>query len=470
VLKSICRSPAIILLAAVSAGAQTAAETQKILERLDRLESENRRLSQEITALRSELDTARAKADPAAPVPGAASVASQTSKGEVPEPGPLQPGVAEGLDVDQTRIAELDQKKVESSQKMPVQLTGMLLFNAFENGKYSASTLVDPVVASNVAGQHLTGATFRQTVLGLRFFGPDLPGGGKVSGSVYMDFFGGTMQPSNNLFRLRLATIDLAWKNTTLTIGQDKPIIAPREPTSLAQVGVSPLTGAGNLWQWQPQARIEQRFTLSESSEIRAQAGVFESNEPANNVPAEYSTTLGVWRPAYEGRVQYGYSHGNRRFEIAPGYHASSSHVAGQSVPSRAVSLDALVRPWSRVEFTGAWFTGKNLAGLGTLRQGFTILPSDAVIPVHIDGGWGQMTITASPRWSFHLFGGVENDRGSDLIGNGITRNFLYGGNAMWKLAPNVMASLEVTQVRTTYLISGTRLNNHYDLALGYFF
>ena len=460
-LKRICRTPAIILLAAASASAQTAAETQKILDRLDRLESENRRLSEEITALRSELSAARARS----PVPDPPPAASQVVGGDA-----AQPAVAERLDVDQTRIAELDQKKVESSQKMPVQVTGMLLFNAFRNGTYSGATLTDPVVASSAQGQHLTGATFRQTVLGLRFFGPELPGGGKVSGSVYMDFSSGANQPNNNLFRLRLATIDLAWKNTTLTVGQDKPIIAPREPTSLAQVSVSPLTGAGNLWQWQPQARIEQRFTLSESSEIRAQAGVFESNEPANNVPAEYSSTLGVWRPAYEARVLYGYSHGNRRFEIAPGYHASSSRVAGQSIASRAVSLDALVRPWSRVEFTGAWFAGKNLAGLGTLRQGFTILPSDAVIPVHIDGGWGQMTITASPRWSFHVFGGVENDRGSDLIGNGITRNFVYGGNAMWKLAPNVMASLELTQARTTYPISGPRLNNHYDLALGYFF
>jgi hypothetical protein len=461
--------------------AQTAAETQSILKRLDHLESENQRLSQEVTALQNELARTRAAAtvqpptlpspgspDPDVPQPSAA--ASQDVRGQTAATGAPDGSLAERLGVQETRTAELDQKKVESSQKMPLQVTGMLLFNAFRNGESSGSTLTDPVAASSAQGQRLSGATLRQTVLGLRFFGPRLPGGGTVSGSVYMDFFGGSLQPNNNLFRLRVATLDLAWKNTTLTVGQDKPIIAPREPTSLAQVGVSPLTGAGNLWQWQPQARIEQRFALSNSSEIRAQAGVFESNEPANNVPAEYSTTVGVWRPAYEARVQYGYSHGTRRFEIAPGVHASSSRVAGQSVASRAVSLDWLVRPWSRVELTGAWFAGRDLAGLGTLRQGFTILPSDIAIPVHTDGGWSQLTITATSRWSFHLFGGVENDRGRDLIGNGISRNFAYGGNTMWKLAPNVIASLEYTQLRTTYLTSGTRLNNHYDLALAYLF
>jgi len=122
------------------------------------------------------------------------------------------------------------------------------------------------------------------------------------------------------------------------------------------------------------------------------------------------------------------------------------------------------------VEFTGAWFTGQNLAGLGTLRQGFTILPSSSAIPVHLYGGWGQVTLTASSRWSFNLFGGEEHDRAGDLAGNSIVRNIVYGENTMWKLAPNILASLEVSQARTLYLISGPRLNNHYDLALAYLF
>jgi hypothetical protein len=158
------------------------------------------------------------------------------------------------------------------------------------------------------------------------------------------------------------------------------------------------------------------------------------------------------------------------RFEIAPGFHESASRVAGQSVESRAVSLDGMARFSSRLEFTGAWFHGENLAGLGTLRQGFTVLASGTAIPVHIQGGWGQATITATSRWSFHIFGGEEADRGRDLAGNGITRNLVYGANTMWRLAPNVIASLELSQARTNYLISGQRLNNHYDLALAYLF
>jgi hypothetical protein len=40
----------------------------------------------------------------------------------------------------------------------------------------------------------------------------------------------------------------------------------------------------------------------------------------------------------------------------------------------------------------------------------------------------------------------------------------------IYKLAPNVLAAFEVAQARTNYVAQGTRLNNHYDLALGYLF
>ncbi len=159
-----------------------------------------------------------------------------------------------------------------------------------------------------------------------------------------------------------------------------------------------------------------------------------------------------------------------RRFEIAPGYHESASRVEGQSYLARALARLAGELS-SHLEFTGAWFTGRDLAGLGTLRQGFTILESgQPPSRSTLDGGWGQSTFTATSRWSFHIFGGEEDDRARDLIGNGITRNFVYGGNAMWRLAPNVIASFEMSQARTAYLISGHRLNDHYDLALAYLF
>jgi hypothetical protein len=285
-----------------------------------------------------------------------------------------------------------------------------------------------------------------------------------------MDFFAGTGTPFNSLLHLRIATIDLTWKNTTVSVGQDKPLISPREPSSLAQVGLSPLTGAGNLWDWQPQIRVEQRFNFGESTGLRAQAGVYETSEAyPGTLPPEYAGTLERARPGYEGRLEFFHQDGKRRFEIAPGFHLSTTHVAESSVDSRIVSLDWLVRPAAMVEFTGEFFHGQNVSPLGA-RGGFDILPNEEVIPVHSQGEWGQIALFPTARLSFHVYAGEQHDRASDLAPGSVNRNLVYAGNLMYKLAPNVLAALEASQARTQYLGSVLRMNNHYDLALAYLF
>jgi len=438
-----------ILLAPLALQAQNGPDMQKILDRLDQLEKQNQELLAEIHELRNELQPEAATAAPSPP-------------GTAP--------LAERMAVQESRTAEMAQSKVEASQRMPVTLTGMLLFNAFKNGEYSGGFQY-PLGAAPNSGTVTTGATLRQTILGLKFNGPDLPGGGKVSGFFNMDFWGGTSSASNNLFRIRTALVDLTWGNTTFSVGQDKPIVSPREPVSLAQVGLSPLTDAGNLWLWQPQARIEQSIHFGGDSGMVAQAGLYQTSEsyPINGATA-YANSLERARPAYQGRFEFFKGSENRRFEVAPGFSLSDSHVAGTTASSRLFTIDWLARPVSKVEITGAFFHGDNAAGLGALRQGFTVLPDGTVLPVHVNGAWGQIAVFAAPRLSFHFYGGEEADHSQGFTAGNISRNLTYAGNVIYKLAPNVLAAFEVAQARTNYVAQGTRLNNHYDLALGYLF
>jgi hypothetical protein len=449
-------------------GAQQGAALQAIAARLDKLEKENQDLMAQVRELRQELASTQ-------PSVTTSVATAQSSAAPATPPSP-----AERLAVQESRTDELAQTKVGSLQRTPTWLTGMILFNAFHNGGFGGTGQY-PLTAQPTQSADTSGASFRQTVIGLKFNGPDLPGGGKSSASAYFDFWGGTASPGNNLFRIRTATIDFTWKNTTITAGQDKPIVAPREPTSLAQVGVAPLSAAGNLWDWQPQLRVEQRFvfgrtaTATETDAVetgmRAQAGVYETAEAYSAAaPTAYSGTLERQRPGYEGRLMFYRGSQKKRIEIAPGYHYSNTHVAGQSVESELTTLDWLAKPSDRIEFTGAFFHGMNDTGLGALRQGFTILASDLAIPVHATGGWGQFALFPASRFSFHIYGGEESNRASDLIGNSISRNLVYAGNVVYKFASNVLGSVEVSQTRTDYILSGQRLNNHYDLALAYLF
>ena len=450
-----------VLLAACAARslmAQQPTDLKTVIDRLDRLEAQNRDLMEEIRALRLQLAAGQ-------PTP-----ASESAPQTADAPSPPRP-VAERLDVAEQRIADLDQSKVSSDHRLPVTLTGMLLFNTFLNGKGAGGadnpTVLPPTGGQASLSQASGGGTFRQSVIGLKVNGPDLVGGGKLTGAVYMDFFGGGTG-LNQTVRLRVATLDATWKNTTLGLAFDKPIIAPREPDSLAQVGVSPLTAAGNLWLWQPQVRVEQRISLTEQAGLRAQFGVYQTSESGTGLATEFPD-LARARPGYQGRFEFWAKSGSRRIEIAPSFHLSSTRVLGQSVPSRIFSIDWLIRPAARIDFTGTFFAGENTGVIGGLRQGVNVINGHAHA-VGAVGGWGQFTFRATSRASFNIYAGQEDDRNRDLNRGAIGKNQGYGANIMYRLGSNILTSFEASQIRTTYLGSGTRINPHYDLAFAYLF
>lgn len=426
---------------------------QQILDRLDRLEEQNRTLLEEVRALRSELD---ARSRDAAPAP-----AAETAQA---------PPVEERVAVNENRIAELAQTKVEAARRFPIRITGMALFNSFWGSRGSGEGEYVAVAAPE--GRRSAGATLRQTVLGLEYRGPQTLWGGKVRGSLLMDFYGGSGRSLDQLVRLRTASIGIDWKDRSVEVGILKPLIAPRDPDSLAQVGVPPLAAAGNLWQWIPQTRFEQRFHLGPGTEVRAQLAAVQTNEAASygGYPAPAGApAIESKRPGIEGRVEFSYGE-ERRIAIAPGFHRSVSHIAGTPVPSNVFSLDWYARLSGPIEFTGAFFTGENAANLGTAGQGFAILSSGRAAPVHSTGGWAQLTLRATPRLSFHVFSGAENDRNSYPAYGRLGTNLAYGANFFYRLAPNVLLSAESMQVRTNYAAAGRLLGNHYDLALAYLF
>ncbi len=199
--------------------------------------------------------------------------------------------------------------------------------------------------------------------------------------------------------------------------------------------------------------------------------GVVQTREVGPYAGSAFTPTPEAARPGLEGRFEFYHKFDDdRRFELAPGFHVSTTHAGGFSIPSQVVSFDWFVNPVRWFEFTGAFYRGQNVALLGAgYRQGFDIDVTGAEA-VHSQGGWGQFTIHATRRLDFHLFSGQQDDRNSDLITGLIGKNLLFGGNLFFRVAPNVLLGPEVSQVRTVYMGQGTRLNNHYDLALGYLF
>jgi hypothetical protein len=445
----------------------------RIEARLDRLEQENRALTEEVRDLRAELAAARTPpaAAPAAVVADKAAGKPADSTAAAADATAPPATVEERLDIVERRVDEQSQTKVEAAQRFPIRIAGMALFNTFGNSAQSGG--VDyPTVAAPQAGAGHAGATMRQTILGLEFRGPHSFWGGNVHGSVYMDFYQGAA-PLDEWIRLRTGDIQIDWKTRSIMAGVDKPIFNPREPSSLAQVGVSPLTGTGNLWLWLPQVRFEQDIAFTPSTGVRARVGVLATHEvtPYGSPPLINSQVEPV-RPALEGRLEaYHNLDSNRKLELSFGFHTSNTHDSGVSIPSNLLSADWFFNPWKRVEFTGAFFSGENVASLGTgaINQGYYVVGRYAEA-INSLGGWGQFTIHAARRIDFHLFTGQQAYEAQQLHQGSVGRNLLYGGNIYFRVAPNVLLGPEITQIRTLYLGLGTRINNHYDLALAYLF
>lgn len=429
--------------------AQLSPDQSQVLQRLERLEQQNRMLMEEVRELRQQIAATRPQS--------------------VPSLEERVPSLDERVSVQEKRTEEQSQTKVEASQKFPLSITGMALFNAFLTGRNN-NGLENPTVAAVNAGPATSGATFRQTMVGLKYEGPQVLGA-TIRGSVLMDFFAGSSASLNHLLRLRVANLSMDWKNQSLSVGQDKPLISFREPNSLSQVGVSAFTGAGNLWLWQPQVRFEQRAALGTNTGLRAQVSVYQTVETASDVPPQFAASLERSRPALQGRFELWRQFENGgRIEIAPGFHTSTTHVAATSVPSRLFTLDWSVQPLVKWKLAGMFFTGENSANMGSLRQGFTVLGPRNVIPVHGSGGWAQLSYSATKRLTFSLINGQQDDRNVDLRSGAIGKNLQNASNLQYRLAPNVFLGFEASQIRTTYLGIGKRLNNHYDLALAYLF
>jgi len=423
------------------------ATLKRILERLDAVEKQNEQLIREIQALRADLAQSR---PPAAPAPA--------------EPSP---SVAERLDVAESRIEEQAQTKVESSQRMPLTFSGMALFNAFLNSKGAPppggySTLL--------TGPDRDGATLSQSQIDVAFHGPELPGGGHVSGDVDMDFLGGANYQGYSL-SLRRGIVNFDWDSRSISVGQDKPLISPRQPDSLAEVAVPPLASEGNLWLWQPQLRYTERFRTGPSSGIDAAGSVIETDEQAAFLNSYPPDTLDPARPALEGRVDFWHSYGDdQRFDIAAGFHISTTHVNGYSVPSRIATLDWNVPLTRRLRFTGTFFGGRNMASLGGFTDGVSLVPYSAPVAVHGVGGWSQLAFTLTPRLTFNTFCGFAAPRVADLTYNSNSHAASCAANAIYRIAPNVLLAAEILEERMGYVDQAHSIRNHYDLAIGYLF
>jgi hypothetical protein len=485
------------------------AQVQTLNSQLGDLRAEQKQTSEEARALRHELDLAKAEmpssvngsayqySAPSAPAPAAqpASISSLASpQGAAPEDRIAR--LEENQDMMDAKINDQYQTKVESGSKYRLRLSGIVLLNLYDNRgpvdnqdfpQVAESRLESPLFASPGS----FGGTLRQSQIRLQAFGPDIMGA-RTSADVAFDFAGGFPATWNGvatgLVRLRTGTIRLDWANTSIIAGQDHLFFAPLAPTSLATLATPALSYAGNLWAWTPQVRVEHRIPLSDVSNVVLEAGVLDSL--TGDYPSETYNRNPTWgeesgQPAFATRISWNHRAFGQNLTVgAGGYYGRQNWGFNRTVDGWAGTTDVTLPLGKRFEFTGEFYRGRAVAGLGggigqsVLLNGSFGAPATTFRALDSMGGWAQLKFKLKPNFEINAALGLDNPfagemrqyKATSIYPDLYNRNLSPFINFIYQVRSDILFSMEYRRLQTSVLDGGSNDANHVNLSLGYIF
>ncbi len=369
-------------------------------------------LKQQLTLLRQQtLQHSAQEPSPEAAQSTSAAVAPQAAATEAA----AQERQAEQQAIQGSEIATLDQEKVESDSKYPIKLSGLILFTAFTNSG-GVDLPATPTVA--LGGQGSTGASVRQTLLGVDARGPRVFGATSRA-SARVDFYGAEASGGYNnvggLLRLRTAQATLTWRHAEAFAGLERPLISPLTPTSLTSVAEPALAWSGNLWAWVPQAGA--RFTealAGNGLRARVEAAMVDVPDPPTAAYAGVTSLAEASRwPGTELRLSLLGHEDDRSAQIGVGGYFSPHRIAtGATFNAWADTTDVRLPLGKYVELSGSGYRGQALGGLGgggyqdyAARLSGTSLQFRALEDV---GGWSQVKYRATQKLDFNTAFGID--------------------------------------------------------------
>ena len=480
-----------------------AGEVKELNATIQELRAEVSRSRQETSDLRVELHGALAKLSPTS------MAASATDKNApdvsevrtVPAPAKVEPPTEERLSrleedqqLLQAKVDEQHQTKVESAAKYRVKLSGIALFNVSGN-----SGTVDNQDVPNLAlkpGALATSgsvsATVRQSEIGLEVYGPTLAGA-QTSAHVNFDFMGGFSNTPNgvtdNIVRLRTATMRMDWDRISVVGGQDAPFFSPLSPTSFASLGYPAFADAGNLWTWTPQLRVEHRVRLSDANFLLLQGGIL---DPLSG-EAPYSQYYRVpqageksRQPAVGSRLAWTHGAGEHALTLGiGGYYSRQDYAAGRTVHAWAGTADWTAPLGNRFALSGEFFRGRALGGLGAAQgrsvrySGLASDPTSTVSGLDVMGGWTQLKFKATEGIEFNAAFGQDNPFASDLHYYAVPASYDYTAvaknqnamfNVIFRPRSDLLFALEYRYLDTLQVTNNKNTAGTLNLSIGVLF
>lgn len=477
---------------------------QKLTDAIVRTQSQLDESQRQLDELRQQLsqlqrEVAVGPSNTIAPDPPASSSSAPAN------PSGANPGDAnelrEHMALADSQIATLDQEKVESLSKYPVRITGLLLLNGFVNTN-AVDVAATPTAAVSGAGS--TGASVRQTILGLDARGPHLFGA-RSHGDLSVDFYGNPQSSSTapiyyytnpTLLRLRTAHAALEWSRRAAYFSLDRPIFSPDTPSSLTAVAEPALAWSGNLWNWNPQLGARQDLRLGATHDMRFEAALVNVGDapitpPSSGAPAALQANgagLSRW-PGVETRIALlGSGSNEERSHIGVGGyfapHHSSLGLNGFNYDAWAGTVDAHLFLPARFQWTGSFYRGLALGGLGGGAYKDFAYRENAAGNYYFQalddvGGWSQLKEKFNQRLELNAAFGMDNVFTHQLRpfaftgGNpylNLARNRTYTGNVIFSPTAYILFSLEYRRIESAPVVGLPAGSNIIGLGAGYKF
>ena len=484
-------------------------QVQTLNTQLGDLRKEQESTRAEALELRHELDAMRVQSgqgsgpfNPYGPPPAnrpaaqAPSAPTESAQDQTPESriGRLE----EQEEVTEAKLNDQYQTKVESGSKYRLRLSGIVLLNLFENHG-TLDNMDFPSFAESQQSQepnaspNAFGATLRQSQIRLQVFGPDV-GGARTSADLNFDFAGGFPATPNGgamgIVRLRTGTLRFDWGNTSIVGGQDRLFFAPLAPTSLATLAIPALSYAGDLWAWIPQIRVEHRFVLSDASNLSIQGGILDNL--SGDLPSQTFSRYPVWgeqsgQPAYAAHVAWNHSLAGQNMTLGVGgYYTAQDWGFGRGVDGWAGTVDVLVPLGKKWEFSGAFYRGRTVAGIGggIGQSVFPTGPFSSLTTVFrgldSEGGWAQLKYKLRPNLEINAAFGLDNPFAGELRQSDATfytgdspalsRNIVPLANFIYQIRSDILFSVEYRYLDTSVLDKGSNRASHVNVSMGYVF
>lgn len=299
--------------------------------------------------------------------------------------------------------------------------------------------------------------TANQTRAGIWLSGDDDPEKSMVAGGrVEIDFYGGGAENKPNPM-LRLAYIDLNWRQAgwRFVAGQTFDLISPLFPLT---VNYSVQWWAGNIGYRRPQIQLTKELSLSDKSKMVVAGAIARDIGSTDSILSGVDAGADAGVPGLQGRL--GWVLGTQRprpvsFGLS-GHWAKESYEINEvgdhlDFDSWSANLDLMVPLTEKITLKAEAYTGVNLAQyLGGIGQGVNLEKNEEIGDT---GGWISLDLGPFGDLTHHIgFTIADPDDEKLEVGNRSLNSSLFW-NGDYSLTKHIQFALELSYWNTEYLV-----------------